>query len=228
MAGILMRRGLGLGLVVLLAALVACAPLGLEDPGPAEGGAGQPGQVTAVIDGDTIDVRLGDGAVQRVRYIGVNTPEREEACYSEAVRANRALVAGQSVTLFRDVSETDRFGRLLRYVYVGETFVNETLVTQGWAEAVRFPPDTRYWAHFSALARRAYENRLGCHPFGVFEVPPPTPDNRVCDCSGNRYNCADFATRAQAQACFEACFPQVGDVHRLDGDGDRRVCSSLP
>ena len=97
--------------------------------------------VTNIVDGDTIDVNL-NGQIVRVRYIGMNTPESNEVCGSEATAANAALVAGRTVTMVRDVSETDRYGRLLRYVYVDGVFVNGELVAGGWADAVDYPPDT--------------------------------------------------------------------------------------
>jgi len=124
--------------------------------------------VTYVIDGDTIDVSLG-GQDVRVRYIGVNTPERGEPCFDEATAANRALVEDRIVALVRDVSETDRYGRLLRYVYVGEVFVNAALVEAGWAEARRYPPDTLHADAFDALENSARATNLGCWPAGVFE-----------------------------------------------------------
>jgi endonuclease YncB( thermonuclease family) len=123
--------------------------------------------VTEVIDGDTIDVNI-NGVEQRVRYIGINTPERDQVCSREASDANTALVQGQTVTLVRDVSETDRFGRLLRYVYVNGVNVNEQLVAQGYAEAVEYPPDIAQTAAFRALEIQARAANLGCHPTGVF------------------------------------------------------------
>jgi micrococcal nuclease len=126
------------------------------------------GSVTYVVDGDTIDVSLG-GQDFRVRYIGVNTPERGEPCFDQATAANRVLVENQIVALVRDVSETDQYGRLLRYVYVGDAFVNAALVEAGWAESRRYPPDTLYGDTFDALEDAARAANLGCWPAGVFE-----------------------------------------------------------
>jgi endonuclease YncB( thermonuclease family) len=123
--------------------------------------------VNRVVDGDTIDVTI-NGQPFTVRYVGVNTPERDEVCYTEATAANAALVQGQTVRLVKDVSETDRFGRLLRYVYVGNTFVNQTLVQQGWAEAASYPPDTAFIPTFQQLEGQAASSNLGCHPTGIF------------------------------------------------------------
>ena len=120
-----------------------------------------------VIDGDTIDVEL-NGERQRVRYIGMNTPERGEHCFDEATEANIDLVAGKIVKLVKDVSETDRYGRLLRYVYVGDVFVNRALVAEGFAEAVLYRPDDRHYELFSQLEAEAAQSGLGCHKSGIF------------------------------------------------------------
>ena len=110
--------------------------------------------VTRVIDGDTITIDTG----QRVRYIGIDTPEvypKSEAYGMEAWQANRRLVEGKEVRLGLDVSETDKYGRLLRYVYVGDIFVNAELVRQGLAEAKAYPPDTKYQDLLEQLEREA-------------------------------------------------------------------------
>jgi len=105
--------------------------------------------VTRVIDGDTIEVDI-DGTIYKVRYLGIDTPElddeRPEFCAlaQEATRYNRQLVDGKTVRLEKDISETDRYGRLLRYVYVDDIFVNAELVEQGLAWAEAYEPDIKY------------------------------------------------------------------------------------
>lgn len=83
-----------------------------------------------------------------MRYIGIDTPEigeNAEPLGDEATAANADLIAGGRVCLETDTSDRDRFGRLLRYVWLEDgTFVNEALVRDGLAEAVRFPPDTKH------------------------------------------------------------------------------------
>jgi len=149
--------------------LTACDELAtmLEE---GEGGniAGESARVLRVIDGDTIDVSI-NGTEYRVRYVGVNTPERGENCYQEAVDANRNLVNGQTVTLVKDTSDTDRYERLLRYIYVGNTFVNEELVRNGYAEAVLYAPDDEFYNAFLDLERQARQRNIGCHPTGIFD-----------------------------------------------------------
>jgi micrococcal nuclease len=104
---------------------------------------------TRVIDGDTIEVNI-SGIIHKVRYIGIDTPELDDtrpefrALAQEATRYNRELVEGKTIRLEQDVSETDRYGRLLRYVYVEGIFVNAELVIEGLAWAKSYPPDTKY------------------------------------------------------------------------------------
>ena len=154
-------------LVILLVVLMSACTLDDFGGGGAESG-GETGRVTRVIDGDTIDVSI-NGNSYRVRYIGVNTPELDEICYREALDANAALVEGQTVRLERDVSDTDQYDRLLRYIYVGERFVNAELIANGWAEAVEYAPDTAETGYFRDLERQARRANLGCHPTGIFD-----------------------------------------------------------
>ena len=103
----------------------------------------QVGIVTHVIDGDSIRVML-DGSEYELRYIGIDAPEmvgENSLAGRESKAVNQALVDGQEVVLFRDFSETDRYGRLLRYVFVETDFINFRLVKEGRAMAKSYPPD---------------------------------------------------------------------------------------
>lgn len=254
----------------------------------------------SVTDGDTIRVELG-GRTVTVRYIGVDTPETVdpgrpvEPFGREASEANRRLVEGRTVLLEKDVSETDRFGRLLRYVYVeqftGLVMVNAELVRLGYARIATFPPDVRYASLFLDLEREARAASRGlwaasaptstptrtASPAPTFafvpaavspsptttgpattipppavtppptsaattappspvptSVPtpvptaPPTAPAATFDPSryigqGDAYNCADFASQAQAQAVLRA---DPRDPNRLDADRDGIACEN--
>ncbi len=107
-----------------------------------------------VVDGDTIVLAGGE----RVRYIGMDTPEvgaSPEFYGPEASEADRRLVDGKRVRLERGVSDRDRYDRLLRYVYVDGLMVNAELVREGYARAAAYSPDTRYAACFTALEAEA-------------------------------------------------------------------------
>jgi micrococcal nuclease len=136
-----------------------------DEPGPASASVGR---VVRVVDGDTIRVSLG-GREERVRYIGIDTPESVKPgtpvqCFAKkASAANARLVAGKRVRIERDVEERDRYGRLLAYVYpaAGGPMVNETLVRQGYARPLTIPPDVRHAERFRRLADEARRARRG-------------------------------------------------------------------
>jgi len=113
--------------------------------------------VKEVIDGDTII--LSDG--RRVRLIGINTPEHGMYFYEEAKEALEMIVLGKKVFLEKDVSEKDQYGRLLRYVYLGDLFVNMEMVKRGFANVYTYPPDVKYMNEFLEAERYARENNLG-------------------------------------------------------------------
>lgn len=129
------------------------------------------GEVVRVVDGDTIIVRIG-GEEERVRYIGVNAPELAnvergvdaECGALEAALANRELLEGRSVALERDVTERDRFGRLLRHVWVdhdGWRLATEALVESGAIRARSYPPDTSRDPQLEAAEGAARSARRG-------------------------------------------------------------------
>jgi len=145
---------------VLFALALALSLPVQADAGPLDGA------VVRVVDGDTIHVRIGS-RVEKVRYIGVNTPELhhptrgEEAGGREAAEVNRRLVAGKRVRLELDVRERDRYGRLLAYVWVGELMVNAELVRRGYAQVMTVPPNVRYQELLLKLQRDARDAGRG-------------------------------------------------------------------
>jgi micrococcal nuclease len=208
-----------------------------------------------VVDGDTIDVSLG-GQTQRVRLIGVDTPEvfGGTDCFGPEASAftKTRLAPGLPVTLEKDVSETDRFGRLLRYVYMPDGIMfNELLVAEGYAQVATFPPDVKYQERFLAAQRAAREQGKGLWSGcvddstpGVTLTPTRTPITTptitglpigtrtgkpvLYDPSGPDRDCGDFPTWAEAQDFYEAAGGPATDRHRLDGDSDGIACETLP
>lgn len=116
-------------------------------------------KVTKVIDGDTIVINTG----QHVRYIGINTPEIEtnECFATEASEVNKNLVLGKEIKLVKDVSEMDKYGRSLRYVFVGNYFINDYLAKSGYAKTMAIPPDVKYINQILESEKYARENKLG-------------------------------------------------------------------
>ena len=115
--------------------------------------------VVDVIDGDTIDVLM-NGEDRRVRYYGIDAPERDERCYDEATERNRELV-GSSVRLKADARDQDEGGRLLRYVFTEDgVSVEAILLAEGLAEAWR--RDGTYVTRLTTLETHAREHGTGC------------------------------------------------------------------
>lgn len=147
--------------------------------------------VTQVVDGDTIYVEM-KGEQRTVRYIGVDTPEVDarlgvECFGAEASASNEELVEGEMVGLEKDVSETDQYGRLLRYVWLGGEMVNSILVREGYAEAKRYPPDVRYQALLDGLEKDARASGAGQWGAECAETATPTPGSGgpgACEYSG--------------------------------------------
>lgn len=126
--------------------------------------------VTKVIDGDTIEIESGE----HVRFIGVDTPEtvhpkKSVQCFGkEASNKTKALLEGKDIYLEKDISETDRYDRLLRFIYLPNPeapneviFVNEYLIEQGYGSVITYPPDVKYHNLFIEAQRTAQEEKRG-------------------------------------------------------------------
>lgn len=114
-------------------------------------------EVEDVIDGDTIRLESGD----KVRLIGINTPETGQPFYEEATLKLKELIGDNVVTLKKDKEDKDQYGRLLRYVYVKDTFVNKEMVRLGLANAYEFEPNVKYSSEFEAAEQEARNAERG-------------------------------------------------------------------
>lgn len=126
------------------------------------------------MDGDTIEVRLGTGTMALVRLIGVNTPEsttQQESFGKEAAAFTETRLLGRVVYLESDVSDKDRFGRLLRYVWLAtpaateqatrDNLFNAILLLEGFAQVATFPPNVKYVDYFTRFQTEAREANRG-------------------------------------------------------------------
>lgn len=129
---------------------------------------GETAWVTKVVDGDTIKISTG----WMVRLVGIDTPEtvdprRPIGCFGkEASNQVKSLLSQKEVILQKDVSETDKYQRLLRYVYLplenGQLlFVNDYLVREGFARAFTYPPDAKFSEQFKLAEEEARKNKRG-------------------------------------------------------------------
>ncbi len=186
--------------IILALSLVACEQPTVVPPDAIEALA------TRAIDGDTIEVKI-EGESYKVRYIGIDTPElhhpeKPVGHYAqEAYEKNRDLVEGKTVFLEKDVSETDRYGRLLRYVYTEDVFVNAYLVQQGYAQVSTYPPDVKYQERFLELQREAREAGRGL--WGPV-LTPASPGQVIIDPECSQYDAPgdDHQNLNEEYVCF--------------------------
>jgi micrococcal nuclease len=166
-----MSRG-SLGSLLLLAVVALLIVRPWESGGGAEGPAAAKATVTRVVDGDTVEARIG-GAVEDVRLIGIDTPETVKPespveCFGpRASSFTDRLLEGRPVRLVYGAERRDVYGRLLAYVYIDHRFVNAMLVRRGLARTLSIPPNTRYRALFDRLelnAARAGRGLWGACP----------------------------------------------------------------
>jgi endonuclease YncB( thermonuclease family) len=194
------------------------------------------GQVTDVIDGDTIDV---NGT--RIRIVGIDTPERGECGYREATNAMSGFVSGKAVRLVAPGGGTDnadRYGRLLRYVEVGSRDVGLAMIERGFAIArydsrdgyAAHPREGWYVAADAASAKAPCSTGTTSAPTSKAAAPAPAAgagSRARCDASypgvcippaPPDLDCGDITARR---------FKVVGtDPHRFDGDRDGVGCDS--
>ena len=118
------------------------------------------GNVVEVIDSETLWVDIA-GEVHTVKYIGIETPDNENDFRGRAKSKNSSLVSGRLVRLYKDVTEVNGDGRLYRYVFVGDTFVNYTMIRSGFAVPNSEPPDTACDEVFDIAYQTALFNKVG-------------------------------------------------------------------
>lgn len=178
-------------------------------------------KVTYIVDGDTLDISTGE----RVRLICIDTPERGEYYYSEASDYLESLALNKEVDLVKDKSETDRYGRLLRYIYLKDrTFVNELIVKNGYARAYPYGSDITLCPQIQEAEQYAKNNNLGIWEEETEDEPEEENGNDNIVCSSDYYNCGDFSTCSEVMEVFNAC---SSDIHGLDKDDDGIPCETL-
>lgn len=194
--------------------------------------------VLRVIDGDTLEVR-GEGrvlpkdTVARVRLLEIDAPERGSCFADEATARTTALLPpGSRVRAERDVELTDRYDRYLLYVWNEQgTFVNESLVRSGHAEAVLYPPNDKYWTKISGAEDVAQQAGAGlwtaCPEQSETSIAPPDPP------APNTPVRPDLPDGSPAGVPDVDCSDLSGpvwvgpdDPHRLDRDGDGIGCDA--
>ncbi len=202
--------------------------------------------VVKVVDGDTLDVSIA-GKTQRLRLIGIDTPEtvdprKSVQCFGvEASNKAKQLLTGARVRLEVDHSQgdKDKYNRLLRYVYLedGRSF-NKLMIAEGYAFEYTYSTPYKYQAEYKQAQTNARNQGLGlwssdtCHgvasPVNTATPVPVATTTSPNNTSGGDKDCSDFATHAEAQAFFLANGGPSSDPHRLDSDHDGLACETLP
>ncbi len=226
---------------------ISPTPVGLAEatvPSPVT----QQAIVTKVIDGDTIDVSF-EGKTQRVRVIGINTPEtvdprKSVECFGEkASTMSKEYLNGQTVWLEADPSQgnQDKYQRLLRYVWTDDASVDygKVMIATGFAYEYTYDTPYKYLTEYKQAQQMAETNKNGLwaddaclattsptakpkatsNPTTLQKSTSPKPQNGP-SCSGPDLDCGDFSTHAQAQAFFDSCgFTATNDPMKLDSTG---------
>jgi len=213
--------------------------------------------VVKVVDGDTIDLNI-NGKVERVRLIGMNTPETVDPrkpveCFGkEASNRAKELLTGKSVKIEADPTgdTRDKYDRLLLYIFLGDgTNYAKKMIMDGYAYEYTYDGSYKYQTEFKQAQKYAEDNKLGLWAPGVCQSTAPAPTQtqtvtptqtpvanptqtpsggQTYSCSSNTYNCTDFTTHAEAQHVFDLCGGVGNDVHELDRDSDGDACETLP
>lgn len=176
--------------------------------------------VARVIDGDTIE--FSDG--RRVRYIGIDTPETVDPrkpveCFGkEAAEENKRLVDGKKVRLEKDVSDTDKYGRLLRYIFVDDQMINESLVRGGFAHSSTYPPDIKYQDRLQQAEQEARDNKSGL--WGSCPLGSNTSNASNIGNTGNTNNTPSVSSDSGASCVIKGNISSSGEkIYHLPGCG---------
>ncbi len=148
---------------IIVIAFVAISAFGWYNQVPNERQLIGPYQVLNVIDGDTITIKR-DGQAERLRLIGIDTPEHDEAYFQQATDFTAHLVVDKFILIELGVDSVDKYGRTLCYVYLDEqTMVNQLIAEAGWAELLTIQPNDKYEDIFKRAIRDAVTSGRGIY-----------------------------------------------------------------
>ncbi|ALS21468.1 MULTISPECIES: thermonuclease family protein [Paenibacillus] len=233
-----MKKWSGISAMVLAAAIIisGCGNLQAASTpaSPAENKIFSTAKVTGVVDGDTIKVEL-EGKEETVRMILVDTPETVhpnkpvQPFGPEASALAKKTLEGKEVKLERDVSQRDRYGRILAYVYVDDQMFNEVLLEKGLARVSVFPPDVKYVDRFREIQKKAQKARLGIWSIEDYASDHGYDDNKAqisSEPQPSRNEEVYYGKCAEVQAAGKAPLHRGDPGYRsgLDRDGDGIAC----
>jgi len=117
--------------------------------------------VTNVIDGDTADININEKS-ERLRFSGINTPEKNECYYLEAKNELKKLILNKEIYIQQDITDRGNYGRLLRYIYLDDLLINEHLVEEGYAKVYdKYKNDTSKYYQLKRVEAEAIRLNKG-------------------------------------------------------------------
>jgi endonuclease YncB( thermonuclease family) len=221
--------------VAITAAALTCVAAGRADAPSATAGAfTYRGTVTHIVDGDTLDVRLTSGKTERIRLIGIDTPERGICFFSQATARARQLAMSKQVVLRGDASQDtrDRYGRLLAYVWIpGGKDLGYQLLAGGFAKVYvyrtafgRLPA----YRTAEAAAKGVTAGQWNACAGSANPPPTPTPVSPGSGCHSSYSPCLPIVADLDCDDVRALGVAPVrvfgSDPYRLDGDNDGLGC----
>lgn len=227
---------------MVLAAAIMISGCGGHSQATSTSAASAPGEnrmlytakVTKVVDGDTIKIEK-EGLEETVRMIMVDTPETvhpgkpTQPFGPEASAFAKEMLEGKEVKLERDVSERDRYGRILAYVYVNDRMFNEVLLEKGLARVSAFPPDVKHVDRFRQIQNEAQKAKLGIWSIEDYVTEKRYDDSTVQvppEPNASQNQDVYYAKCAEVRAAGKAPLHRGDPGYRsgLDRDGDGIAC----
>jgi micrococcal nuclease len=219
-------------IAIIFLALLGAAALAAEASTASAGGVTLRGTVSRVVDGDTVDVRLTTGRTERVRLIGIDTPERGDCDAAKATDYERSLAQGRATVLQGDPTQAkrDRYGRLLAYVWIGGRDLGYQQIARGLAKVYVYDRPFQRLAAYQQAERTGKTRSDGIWQACSSRTPPPPstpPPSARCDAS---YPDVCIPPPPPDLDCKDVPYKQfrvVGaDPHRFDSDHDGIGCES--
>lgn len=203
-------------------------------------------RVSRHVDGDTVYVQFPDGREEKVRFIGVNCPEstiRLDPYGKEASSFTKGKLFGKTIYMEKDVSDRDKYGRLLRYIWleqpkeineqeIRQKMFNAILLLEGYAQAATYPPDVKYVDYYTKLQREARENDKGLWGFDVNTTPNATPKSNTTTGTGQKveaqYVGSSRSNKYHYPSCRWAKEIKPGNIVKFSSKSDAEGSGYVP
>ncbi len=163
--------------------------------------------VTKVIDGDTVIVEGG----YHIRLLGIDSDEKGYPCYEPAKLYLEKLILGKKVRLERDKTDVDKYGRCLRYIFIGQKNINLEMIKKGLAVARFYSQDVKYEKEIDQAEKKAIENRIGCKWSGLSQMKENKKkrDENSEDSNSGNFHWENLTNQKTGLTIIKSC--QAGD-----------------